>query len=149
VTFTVAGNGGSQTVVLAWGVHLASEGVWGLGNGALQYPGASRKAYASLDGGADLNVAINPDALAPAADLSIQMTGPAEVLVGAEMTYEIVVSNAGPNIAAAVQVTDVLPAGTTLVSAVTSAGTISGTDTVVVLLGISLPGPRPPSGSPC
>ncbi len=51
------------------------------------------------------------------------------------LTYTIAVSNAGPTAAANVSVTDVIPAGTTLVSAVPTQGSCSGTTTVTCSLG--------------
>ncbi|MCZ7636482.1 MAG: HYR domain-containing protein [Verrucomicrobia bacterium] len=138
--FTVAGSRGNATVVIAWGAHLASERVWGPGNGALQYPGASRKAYASLNGGADLNVAINPDALQATADLALNLSGPAQARVGDEVLYTIEVANAGPNVAVDTRVTDVLPVGTTRVGVAASDGTLLATDPVVVSLGDLAPG---------
>ena len=51
------------------------------------------------------------------------------------INYTLTVSNAGPNAATAVTVTDVLPAGTTLVSATPSQGSCSGTTTVTCNLG--------------
>jgi uncharacterized repeat protein (TIGR01451 family) len=50
-------------------------------------------------------------------------------------TYNIAVSNAGPNDATPVVVTDVLPAGVTFVSATPTQGTCSGTTTVTCNLG--------------
>ncbi len=51
------------------------------------------------------------------ADLSLTKTGPASVAAGASITYQLAVSNAGPDSAQAVVVTDELPAGVTFVSA--------------------------------
>jgi uncharacterized repeat protein (TIGR01451 family) len=51
------------------------------------------------------------------------------------INYTLTVSNAGPNPATAVTVTDVLPAGTTLVSATPSQGSCSGATTVTCNLG--------------
>jgi uncharacterized repeat protein (TIGR01451 family) len=51
------------------------------------------------------------------------------------INYTITVSNAGPNPGTAVTVTDVLPAGTTLVAATPSQGSCSGTTTVTCNLG--------------
>ena len=50
------------------------------------------------------------------ADLSIVKAGPASVGRGANVTYTIVVTNAGPSNAASVQVADATPAGITFVS---------------------------------
>ncbi len=67
------------------------------------------------------------------ADLSITKTSdPATATVGSNVEYTIVVTNNGPGAATDVVVTDVLPAGTTLVSA--SAG-CSGTTTVTCTVG--------------
>ncbi|MBI3608409.1 MAG: DUF11 domain-containing protein, partial [Nitrospirae bacterium] len=53
----------------------------------------------------------------PAADLSITKTdAPDPVLVGSNLTYTIVVANAGPSAATGVTMTDPLPAGVTFVS---------------------------------
>ncbi|HET6565835.1 MAG TPA: ExeM/NucH family extracellular endonuclease, partial [Xanthomonadales bacterium] len=55
--------------------------------------------------------------LVPVADLSISKVGsPDPVIAGAELTYIVTVSNAGPDDALDVVVTDNLPAGLTLVS---------------------------------
>jgi uncharacterized repeat protein (TIGR01451 family) len=50
------------------------------------------------------------------ADLSIVKTGPASVARGANVTYTIVVTNAGPAAAGSVQVADPTPAGLTFIS---------------------------------
>ncbi|HEX6639778.1 MAG TPA: hypothetical protein VF215_01630, partial [Thermoanaerobaculia bacterium] len=52
---------------------------------------------------------------APGADLAITKLAPASVQAGAVFAYTLIVSNNGPD-AASVSVSDVLPAGTTLVS---------------------------------
>jgi uncharacterized repeat protein (TIGR01451 family) len=75
----------------------------------------------------------------PAADLSIVKTGPASVTPGGSVTYSLAVANAGPSDAAAVSVTDTLPAGVTFVSATgtgwtcTNAGNASVTCTLPTL----------------
>jgi uncharacterized repeat protein (TIGR01451 family) len=70
------------------------------------------------------------------ADVSITKTGPATFASGgANIIYNIAVANAGPSSAAGVTVNDVLPAGTTLVSATPSQGSCSGTSTVSCSLG--------------
>lgn len=64
------------------------------------------------------------------ADLSITKTpSPGPYGTGLQVTYTIVVANAGPNAAASVTVTDVLPAGTTFQSS-TPPGACSGTTTI-------------------
>jgi uncharacterized repeat protein (TIGR01451 family) len=71
------------------------------------------------------------------ADLGITKTPTGGAFfAGQQMTYTIVVNNAGPNAANTVAVTDVLPAGTTFVSAIPSQGTCSGTTTITCTLGV-------------
>ena len=60
-----------------------------------------------------------------AADIATTMTGPSVVGINQQLTYTITVTNAGPNNAANVVVTNTLPAGVTLVSAPGAAGTDS------------------------
>jgi len=71
------------------------------------------------------------------ADVSIVKTGPATVIASGNITYTLTVRNAGPISAAAVTVTDILPAGTTYVSATPSpaGSSCSGTNTVICSLG--------------
>jgi uncharacterized repeat protein (TIGR01451 family) len=137
VTFTVSGTGtAAKNAVIAFGAHLASGSVWGANNGASQFPGASTKAYASLDGSSDLNVAINPSVVVPSADLSITKTGaPDPVFSTSNLTYTIFVKNNGPDAASSVQVKDALPAGLTLVSVSTSQGSQSGSNPLTFSLG--------------
>jgi uncharacterized repeat protein (TIGR01451 family) len=72
------------------------------------------------------------------ADLSIVKTGPAFVQSGGSITYQIVVSNAGPADATNVTVNDPLPAGETLISATASQGSCG--NAVVCNLGTILNG---------
>jgi uncharacterized repeat protein (TIGR01451 family) len=69
------------------------------------------------------------------ADLGITKTASGGAFVGQTLTYNIAVANAGPNNAAAVVVTDVLPAGVTFVSATPTQGSCSGTTTITCNLG--------------
>jgi uncharacterized repeat protein (TIGR01451 family)/CSLREA domain-containing protein len=70
------------------------------------------------------------------ADLSLTKTGsPNPVLVGANLTYTITVTNNGPDTATSVVVMDVLPANLTSVSATSTQGSCSGTSTVSCALG--------------
>jgi uncharacterized repeat protein (TIGR01451 family) len=57
------------------------------------------------------------------ADLSIDKTGPANVVAGTQMQYVITVNNAGPSVARDVLVSDTLPAGVSFVSVTPSQGT--------------------------
>jgi uncharacterized repeat protein (TIGR01451 family) len=69
-----------------------------------------------------------------AVDLSVVKTGPATADAGTNLTYTIVIENAGPDTAIAVQLVDPVPSGTTLVSIIKNSGpdaTCGGTSTVV------------------
>src|SRR5207248_1433192 len=136
VTFTVAGTGGKKNVVLAYGGHLARASDWGSNNGASTFPGASRKAFASLDGNADVNVSVNPNAIVAQADLSItKVADKGSVATGGILTYTITVANNGPGAATSVVVTDALPAGTTFVSETHSQGTLTANPPLTFSLG--------------
>lgn len=69
------------------------------------------------------------------ADVSINKTGPATVPATANITYNLAIANAGPIAAAGVTVTDILPAGTTFVSAASPQGPCSFTGAVSCSLG--------------
>jgi hypothetical protein len=63
VQFQAAPGSGLVPVLIAFGAHTASQAVYGAGNGAASFSGASRKVYASLDGEAAKIMSINPDAV--------------------------------------------------------------------------------------
>jgi uncharacterized repeat protein (TIGR01451 family) len=69
------------------------------------------------------------------ADVALAMTAPASVKIGNDLAYSLTVTNHGPYAASGIQMTDVLPAGATYVSATASQGSCSGTSTVVASLG--------------
>jgi uncharacterized repeat protein (TIGR01451 family) len=72
----------------------------------------------------------------PLADLSITKTdSPDPVTLPGNLTYTLTVANAGPHAAAAVTVSDTLPAGVSFVSATPSTGSCSGTATITCTLG--------------
>lgn len=74
-----------------------------------------------------------PPAPPPSADLAITKVGaPEPVTAGSNLTYTVTVKNNGPDQAAAVTVTDPLPAGATFVSATAPC---TGTTTVTCALG--------------
>ena len=73
---------------------------------------------------------------ATVADLRVVKTDVVDpVYAGANVTYNVAVTNNGPSSAAAVNLTDTLPAGTTFVSATPGTGTCSGTGPVSCSLG--------------
>jgi uncharacterized repeat protein (TIGR01451 family) len=80
-----------------------------------------------------LGTILNDDG--PVADISIAKTGPVEAFHGQPVNYTITVSNAGPQTASNVVVTDVIPAGTTFVSSTPSQGSCTGTTTVSCTVG--------------
>jgi uncharacterized repeat protein (TIGR01451 family) len=72
----------------------------------------------------------------PQADLSLTKRANVDRIgVGAQFTYTVTITNAGPDDATGVVMTDPLPAGMTLVSLQASQGDCSGTDTVTCNLG--------------
>ncbi|MGZ5492352.1 MAG: IPTL-CTERM sorting domain-containing protein, partial [Thermoanaerobaculia bacterium] len=69
------------------------------------------------------------------ADVAIAKSGPATVGSGADINYTITVTNAGPQSASGVVVTDALPATVAFQSATPSQGSCTGTTTVTCNLG--------------
>lgn len=65
-------------------------------------------------------------------DLSIDKTGPTEVVAGTSLTYTLEVTNGGPSTATGVTVTDELPAGVEFVSATPSTGSVNESGGTVV-----------------
>jgi uncharacterized repeat protein (TIGR01451 family) len=73
----------------------------------------------------------------PAADLALTLAAnPHPVMVGQVLTYTLNVSNAGPSDASDVTLTDLLPAGVTLVSVQPSQGSCAGIATLSCSLGM-------------
>ena len=65
--------------------------------------------------------------IAKTADLSITKSGAGPVNASSTFTYTLSVKNAGPNAASNVSVSDTLPNGVTLVSAIGAGWNCSGT----------------------
>ncbi|MFE6235228.1 hypothetical protein [Cellulosimicrobium sp. NPDC057862] len=59
----------------------------------------------------------------PQADVRLSKSGPPGVVAGSTITYAVVANNWGPSVARGTVVTDVVPAGVTVTSAVTDRGT--------------------------
>lgn len=91
----------------------------------------SNAPLATISDTSGLGTITNDDA-APTADLNVtkNAVGDGPFVVGSNATFTITVTNAGPAAATNVHVLDALPAGTTFVSAVPTAGTCTGTITV-------------------
>src|ERR1051326_7047465 len=129
VTFTVASGGEKKNVVIAYGGRLASETVWGVGNGASHFPGASTKAFASLDGNSDKNVSVNPSALAVDQTPPV-ITCPGDIVSSADpgkcsalVTYAVTATDNNPGVTVVCKIgttvitsPHVFPVGTTTVT---------------------------------
>ena len=76
-----------------------------------------------------------PPIVAPADVGVVKTASPTAVAIGDSVTYTSVITNNGPGVATGVSFRDALPAGTTFVSATTTQGSCSGTQTVVCSLG--------------
>ena len=83
------------------------------------------------------NVVASVTTIVPAVDLAVaQQASPDPVLVGQQVTYSITVTNFGPAAATGVRLTDILPAGVSVVAVATSQGTSTNeAETVVCELG--------------
>ena len=87
------------------------------------------------------NNSASASASIPPADLKITKTAPAgPVLAGSEIVYTIQVTNNGPATSTNTTITDELPAGVTLVEAIPTQGSCSGTTKVTCDLGQLLVG---------
>ncbi|HEY6193143.1 MAG TPA: Ig-like domain repeat protein, partial [Bacteroidota bacterium] len=123
-------------VVIVFGGHLARDNEWGAGKGAADISnGTYKMAFTNYSGGGGGgNVGVKSSGLIDIqtnADLSVTKTGtPNPVLPGNNITYSLVVNNAGPNSAASVSLVDSIPAGTTFVSVTTPAGWAASTPSV-------------------
>ncbi len=92
---------------------------------------SSSVSSATADSAAANNSASTTSNVFARADLSVTQSGvPASVCSGQPISYTLNVNNAGPSAATSVSVTDVLPAGASLVSAAGSGWACSGTTTV-------------------
>ena len=76
----------------------------------------------SFDTNASNDSATAVTSVTQSADLSIVKTGPDPITAGTDATWSVTVSNAGPSAAVNVVVSDLLPAGTTFVSANQTSG---------------------------
>ncbi len=118
VTFTSLAAGASATITLVAQVKsTASPGTVIVNTARVSAASPADPNAANNTSSASVTVA------ASGADLSISKTGvPTNPQPGAQITYSISVTNAGPNPAQSVSVTDTLPAGTSFVSCAATAG---------------------------
>src|SRR5262249_39078201 len=81
-------------------------------------------------------------AVTPSADLSVtESISPARAMVGSELTYVLTVTNAGPNSANAISLSDAIPAGMAFVRAFASQGAVTqGAGSLKAELGSLSPG---------
>ncbi|MDN5762273.1 MAG: DUF11 domain-containing protein [Microlunatus sp.] len=77
---------------------------------------------ATVDGDPDDNTTTLTSPTAPRADLTLNKSGPAEVVAGTPLSWQLELSNAGPSDAQSVVVSDRLPAGIGSVTARTDQG---------------------------
>ena len=89
----------------------------------------------ALENTSEFSACVQPQSAALANLALTKSDAPDPVVSGSPLTYTISVVNAGPNTATDVAITDTLPAGVTLVSAVPSQGSCAGTTVVVCSLG--------------
>lgn len=96
---------------------------------------AATLTFASNDSLHTLSVALSGTGLAPADNALSLSASPNPVRSGSKVTYTITVTNAGPGAASGLQVTDMLPSGTTFAKVTTTSGSctapaLGGTGTV-------------------
>lgn len=87
--------------------------------------GANGVVAIAAAGNTDLNVTYDIGVAQPA-NVRVTKTGPATVVAGSSLSYQLAYRNDGPAAASAVQLVDTLPAGTTFVSATPAPSSVSG-----------------------
>jgi uncharacterized repeat protein (TIGR01451 family) len=126
----------------AFGLNASTGDLTGTPTGATTLYTFGVNVMDSASGNVSANCQITVTALADQADVRITKSGPtpSTVTPNTNVPYTIVVTNAGPASAAGVTVTDILPAGTTFVSATSPCSSSVGTVTCSL-------GTMPSSGS--
>ena len=109
VTWTAASIGGGQNVQVTVEARAPSD--------TASLDNVARVSAATKDPDPSNNRAAVSTTVEPVANLGVTKTGTAQVNPNAPITYQIVVSNAGPSEAASVEVSDTLPAAVAFVSA--------------------------------
>jgi len=95
---------------------------------------------ATADANTANNTASTTTTLAPSADLSVALSGPATAVIGNALTYAVTTTNNGPSAAASVAPTLQLPTGLTILSLPAGASYNSGTGLATFATIASLPG---------
>jgi large repetitive protein len=88
-------------------------------------PGTYTLTYNATDGTNAATPVTRTVIVVPVADVAVTQSASPSVPTGSMLTYSIVVSNAGPQAAQGVSLTDTLPVGTSFVSATATAGTLT------------------------
>jgi uncharacterized repeat protein (TIGR01451 family) len=124
VTFVVTGGGGSVSPTSAYsdanGLVLTTYtlgGTVGTGNNTMDARLGNLDTYTFTESAATTGL--------PVADVSATVTGPAEIGINQQILYQITVQNLGPSNAVGIVLTNLLPAGVSVVSAPGAAGTNS------------------------
>ncbi len=133
---------GSSTVVCNLGTIAPGISYWGItlnvtASALGDYENTASVTSSTIDGSQSNNSAtVTATVVPPSADLVISNFDDTDpIAVGDTLTYTIVVYNLGPTAATDVVVTDVLPMGLDFVSATSSAGSCTGSSTVICNLG--------------
>lgn len=92
-------------------------------------------------------VAVEPPLVLQSADLGVAVQAPASVAPGANLTYEMSVTNRGPDVARTIRLDGTLPAQATFVSLLAPANWTAGTPAVGASGAFSLTTPDLPAGA--
>jgi uncharacterized repeat protein (TIGR01451 family) len=109
-TCSIAALAPGATATFTIVIHLPS------GGGATSMGNAALVSTSTFDPNSNNNTSSVTTIVSSQADVSVTKSAPAAASAGSNVTYTIVVTNAGPTDAANVTMSDTLPAGTTFVS---------------------------------
>ncbi|MDB5353523.1 MAG: Cna domain protein [Planctomycetota bacterium] len=129
-----SGNGQGKTFVGSTNVTTDASGnaTFTTPTTAILTVGSVLSATATDGGGNTSEFSADVANVAPTADTSVTITAsPAPFAIGGQITYTIVVSNAGPSAATNLVVTDTLPTGVSFIGATSSANNVSQSGSTV------------------
>jgi len=151
ITLNGTATSGADVLIL-FGAHLARDNEWGTNKGAHEWPtGTANLGFGNYSGGSSsggTNVKISDNILnnPSQSDIAVfAVDSPDPVGAGHNLNYSIFMNNSGPLSSSQDTITDVIPAGTTFVSATSAAGwtlttpAVGGTGTVRWILSGSMP----------